>query len=129
MVGWFKSRLPYIIAAVVLLIVEILIGLFVHDGFVRPYIGDVLVTVLLCTFGQMIFLKWRFVPIAVFLFSAVVELCQLAQLDRVLGIEGTVLGVIVGSTFDVADIVCYAVGCVLYFLVKYLIKKKKPSVD
>ena len=43
MVGWFKSRLPYIIAAVVLLIVEILIGLFVHDGFVRPYIGDVLV--------------------------------------------------------------------------------------
>lgn len=129
MVSWFKSRLPYIIATVVLLVVEMLIGLFVHDGFVRPYIGDVLVTVLLCCLGQMIFLKWRFVPIAVFLFSTVVELCQLAELDRVLCIEGTVLGVIVGSTFDVADIVCYAVGCVLFFLVKYLIKKKKPSVN
>ena len=129
MVGFFKRRLPYLIATVLLLVVEIFIGVFVHDNFVRPYIGDVLVTVLLCTFGQMIFLKCRFIPIVVFLFSAVVELCQLIELDRILGIEGSVLGIVVGSTFDVADIVCYAVGCIVFFTVQYFIKNKKPSVN
>ena len=129
MVGFFKRRLPYLIATVLLLVVEIFIGVFVHDNFVRPYIGDVLVTVLLCTFGQMIFLKCRFMPIVVFLFSAVVELCQLIELDRILGIEGSVLGIVVGSTFDVADIVCYAVGCIVFFTVQYFIKNKKPSVN
>ena len=129
MVGFFKRRLPYLIATVLLLVVEIFIGVFVHDNFVRPYIGDVLVTVLLCTFGQMIFLKCRFIPIVVFLFSVVVELCQLIELDRILGIEGSVLGIVVGSTFDVADIVCYAVGCIVFFTVQYFIKNKKPSVN
>ena len=129
MVGFFKRRLPYLIATVLLLVVEIFIGVFVHDNFVRPYIGDVLVTVLLCTFGQMIFLKCRFIPIVVFLFSAVVELCQLIELDRILGIEGSVLGIVVGSTFDVADIVCYAVGCIVFFTIQYFIKNKKPSVN
>ncbi len=129
MVGFFKRRLPYLIATVLLLVVEIFIGVFVHDDFVRSYIGDVLVTVLLCTFGQMIFLKCRFIPIVVFLFSAVVELCQLIELDRILGIEGSVLGIVVGSTFDVADIVCYAVGCIVFFTVQYFIKNKKRSVN
>ncbi|MBQ1183733.1 MAG: DUF2809 domain-containing protein, partial [Clostridia bacterium] len=71
----------------------------------------------------------RFIPIVVFLFSAVVELCQLIELDRILGIEGSVLGIVVGSTFDVADIVCYAVGCIVFFTVQYFIKNKKPSVN
>lgn len=37
-----KKRLPYIIAFVILLVTEIYIGVFVHDKFIRPYVGDVL---------------------------------------------------------------------------------------
>ena len=127
MVTGFKRRLPYIIASVVLLSVEIVIGLFVHDTFVRPYIGDVLVTVLLCCLGRIVFLYWRFLPLAVLIFSVSVELLQLAELDELLGIQGSVFGIIIGSTFDIADIICYTVGCVLVFAVEYFVKKKKPS--
>ena len=105
MVTGFKRRLPYIIASVVLLSVEIVIGLFVHDTFVRPYIGDVLVTVLLCCLGRIVFLYWRFLPLAVLIFSVSVELLQLAELDELLGIQGSVFGIIIGSTFDIADII------------------------
>lgn len=42
-----KKRLWYLTAFVILLMVEICIALFVHDRFIRPYVGDVLVTVLL----------------------------------------------------------------------------------
>ena len=127
MVTGFKRRLPYIIASVVLLSVELVIGLFVHDTFVRPYIGDVLVTVLLCCLGRIVFLYWRFLPLAVLIFSVSVELLQLAELDELLGIQGSVFGIIIGSTFDIADIICYTVGCVLFFAVEYFVKKKKPS--
>lgn len=38
----------YVTSFLVVLVVEILIGIFVQDNFVRPYVGEMLVTVLLC---------------------------------------------------------------------------------
>ena len=38
------------IATVILLLTEVLIALYVHDAFVRPYIGDVLVVIVIYTF-------------------------------------------------------------------------------
>ncbi len=37
-----QKRLAYLLAFVLLLVVEVCIALFVHDAFVRPYVGDVL---------------------------------------------------------------------------------------
>ena len=42
------KRIGYAIATVILLLTEVLIALYVHDAFVRPYIGDVLVCLLVC---------------------------------------------------------------------------------
>ena len=44
------KRIGYAIATVILLLIEVLIALYVHDAFVRPYIGDVLVVVVIYTF-------------------------------------------------------------------------------
>lgn len=38
-----KKRKVHLLTFIIVLIVEIFIGIFVHDEFVRPYIGDVLV--------------------------------------------------------------------------------------
>lgn len=38
-----KQRIKYGAAFLLLLCVEVLIALYVHDDFIRPYIGDVLV--------------------------------------------------------------------------------------
>ena len=41
-----KKRIFYIISFLVIFCIEVLIALYVRDNFVRPYIGDVLVVVL-----------------------------------------------------------------------------------
>lgn len=104
-----KKRLHYLFAFVALLGIEILIGAFIRDAFIRPYVGDMLVTVLLCCLGRVVFPdRFPWLPTAVFGFAVAVE-C--AQLIRIPALDGTILGIILGSTFDWKDIVCYGVGC------------------
>ena len=45
-----KKRIFYIISFLVIFCIEVLIALYVCDNFVRPYIGDVLVVVLVYSF-------------------------------------------------------------------------------
>ena len=45
-----KKRIFYIISFLVIFCIEVLIALYVRDNFVRPYIGDVLVVVLVYSF-------------------------------------------------------------------------------
>lgn len=42
-----RRRIHYAIAFLILLTIEVLIALFVHDVFIRPYFGDVLVVIVL----------------------------------------------------------------------------------
>ena len=107
-----KKRLPYIISFVVLLIAEVLIGAFVRDEFIRPFVGDVLVTVLLCCLCRCVKPEGMpLLPVWVLLFSILVECAQLIEIPA---LDGTLLGIILGSTFDIADLVCYAIGCALF---------------
>jgi len=48
-----NGRVFYVIGTVLLLCAELAIAWFVHDNVVRPYVGDVLVTVLLCCFCRL----------------------------------------------------------------------------
>jgi len=122
-----NKRCGYIIATTVLLIVEVLIALFVHDNFVRPYIGDVLVVVVVYTFIR-IFIpdKCRLLPLYVFIFAAFVEILQLFHLVDLLGLGNIrFFRILIGSVFDIKDIVCYGVGCVLLGLYEYVLWSKK----
>lgn len=92
--------------------VEVLIALFVHDRFVRPYLGDVLVAVVVYALARTLRPRPpRWLPAGVFLFAAGVELLQLFQLAARLGLDRyPVLAIAMGSSFDPIDLVCYAVG-------------------
>lgn len=108
-----KSRLVYAVAFCVLLLTEILIGLFVHDRFVRPYLGDVLVTILLCCLCRVVVPDGvPALPIYVFAFAALVEIAQYFEVVKLLGMEDNALiSTLMGTTVSVIDLVCYAVGC------------------
>ncbi len=124
-----RKRLPYLIATLVLLTVEVFIGLFVHDGFVRPFIGDVLVVILIYTFIR-IFIpeKMRFLPLFVFIFAAAVEVLQLLRIVEVLGLQDNkVMSTIIGTSFDIRDILCYFVGCVSCGIWEYLRRRKNEK--
>ena len=110
-----KKRLGYMLATLILLGIEVCIALFVRDKFIRPYVGDMLVVVLIYTFLRIIFLERpRLLPIYVFAFSTMVELMQAINIVGLLGLQDNrFFRILVGTTFDVKDIVCYGVGCAL----------------
>ena len=120
-----KKRFGYILAFVLLLTVEILIALFVRDDFIRPYGGDILVTVLICAAVRIVFPTGvRLLPLWVFLFAAGVEIGQYFDFVTLLGLgDIAFFRILLGSTFSVADLLCYAAGCVLFLLGEKLLRR------
>lgn len=110
-----KKRLFYLAVFFVLLAVECAIALWVRDRFVRPYLGDVLVTWCVYAFIRILLPeKPRLLPLYVFFFCLAVELSQLLPLLEWLGLENSgFLRVLLGSVFDPADVACYFTGCLL----------------
>lgn len=108
-----RKRMIYLLVTVILLGIEVLIALFVHDRFIRPYLGDVLVVVVIYTFIR-IFIpeKLRLLPLYIFIFAAGVEVLQYFQIVKYLGLaDNRFFSILIGSVFDWKDIACYAVGC------------------
>lgn len=110
-----KKRWLYLAAFLLFLAVEVWIALFVHDRFVRPYIGDVLVVVVLYCFVR-IFLpdRCKWLPVPIFLFAAGVEFLQYLNIVELLHLsDNAFMRVLIGSVFDGKDIICYGVGCAI----------------
>jgi len=109
-----NKRLIYLLIFCGLLVTEIVIALFVNDAFVRPYVGDMLVTLLLCCLCRVILPdKVRLLPVYVFVFAAYVEIGQYFDLVALLGLtDNKIISIALGRTFSWMDLVCYAVGCV-----------------
>lgn len=119
-----KLRIRYAIAFIVLLAIEVLIALFVHDRFIRPYIGDVLVVVVLYVAVRIIIPdRCKLLPLYLFLFAAMVECLQYVNLVQLLGVENNpFLRVLIGSVFDLKDILCYGAGCILLGIYQWKIR-------
>lgn len=120
-----KKRICYAIITCVLLLIEVLIAIFVHDKFIRPYVGDILVTVLIYTFLRILMPDGvRLLPLYIFLFAAGVEIMQYLNIVKLLGLaDNRFFSILIGSVFDVKDIVCYGIGCALTMIVEILLKK------
>lgn len=113
-----RARLIYAAVFAVLFAIEIIIGLYVHDQFVRPYIGDMLVVVLLWALVRMI-IPFRAVWLsgAIYVFAVLVELSQMIPLVDFLEIENRLIRVLMGTSFAVGDLFAYAAGCIVTAIV------------
>ena len=121
-----NNRLTYLLIFCGLLVTEIVIALFVNDAFVRPYIGDMLVTLLLCClFRAIVPDKVRLLPVYVFVFAACVEIGQYFDLVALLGLaDNRIISIALGRTFSWMALVCYAVGCAAAFALDQTIIRK-----
>ena len=109
-----RTRLAFLAAAVLILAAEIYIAICVKVGFVRNYAGDVLAVILLYALARAIFsVPPSNLPFKIFAFAAALELAQYFGAVQILGIENKILKIMIGGTFDFADLLCYAVGCIL----------------
>jgi hypothetical protein len=107
------DRISFILA-LALLATEVLIALFVRNRFVRPYVGDVLV-VMLIFFAVRAVWPVRAVPLAigVLCFAVAVEATQAMGLIEILGwSDNTLAKLVMGNTFQWGDLVCYLIGSV-----------------
>lgn len=120
-----KKRVLYTAVFLILLVIEVLIALFVHDRFVRPYLGDVIVVVVVYCFVRIWILeRVRLMPLWVFLFAVCVEVLQYFRIVEVLGVENNAfLRTLIGTSFSWEDIVCYAAGCVVLAVWEWFLHK------
>ena len=108
----FQFNKKYFIYALLLLVVEILIGLYEKDQVIRPYGGDFLVVILLyCIVRCLTLLSVNTGCILVLLFSYGVEILQYFHFADTLGLQpGSVPYILLGNYFSWADIICYTLG-------------------
>lgn len=101
----------------ILLMLEIYIGLYVHDNIIRPFVGDALVVGVIYFFIRSFMNKRKFLFIYVFLFACFIEVGQYFNLVSLLHLENyKVARIIIGSTFDLNDIFCYFIGTIFIFV-------------
>lgn len=106
----------------ILFLIECFIALFIHDNFIRSYVGDFLVVLMLY------FLLRTFTPFSPFisacivlLYSFITEIAQYFQLIYHLKLEHSFLArIILGKTFSWTDMLIY----VLAFLTILLYNKR-----
>ncbi|PUZ24807.1 DUF2809 domain-containing protein [Chitinophaga parva] len=118
----FRFNTRYFVLAVLLFIIEVLIARYLHDEFVRPYVGDFLVVILIYCFVCS-FVQAQVFPLAVgvLIFAYLVEISQYFHLVKWLGWEHSRLAnVVLGNFFTWNDMVCYTLGIGVVLLVNKL---------
>ena len=112
-----QTRLAFLAVAGVILTAEIYIAVCVKGGFVRHYLGDVLAVILLYALARAIFsVPPSNLPLKIFTFAAALEIAQYFGVVQILGIENKILKIMIGGTFDLTDLLCYAAGCIINYM-------------
>jgi hypothetical protein len=119
-------RLIYLLVALVIFAIEVCIALFVHDAFIRPYIGDVLAVVLVYCALRAVTPMSLWPAIAATLSVALaIELAQLLNLLDMIGLRSNrIAATVLGGSFDWLDLVAYVAGAVAVVAVEQVRPKR-----
>jgi hypothetical protein len=117
----------YFFLTIILFSIEVVIALFIKDSVIRPFIGDVLVVILIYCFLRIFLnVNYRKAAPGVLLFACLIEILQYFDYVKLLGLEhNRVLSVMMGRTFEWLDFAAYFVGFLLIILTESFINKRK----
>ena len=115
-----KFNWYYFVLTILLLGLEILIALFVHDGIIRPYISDLLVVILIyCFVKSFVNTPVFMTAVSVLLFSYTVEILQYLKIINILGLQHSgIARIVIGTSFEWIDLLAYTAGVVIILLVE-----------
>ena len=125
----FTFNKNYFLLTILLLVLEIIIALYFHDRIIRPYIGDLLVVILIYCFCKS-FLNTRVAAtaIAVLLFAYFIELLQYLNFVKFIGLQNSKLvNTIFGYSFEWIDMLAYTMGIGLVLMVESLKKRSNKK--
>ncbi|RZL19551.1 MAG: DUF2809 domain-containing protein [Pedobacter sp.] len=126
---FFRFHLPSLLIAVVIFIIEVLIALYITDNFIRPYVGDVLVVILIYYFVKA-FVHIGVWPLAIatLLFSYLVETLQYFQFVKMIGLNDNKLAnIVIGNYFAWEDIAAYTIGITIVVFLEMYFKNRKNN--
>ena len=127
-----KFNWYYFVLTILLLGSEILIALFVHDGIIRPYIGDLLVVLLIyCFVKSFVNTPVFMTAFSVLLFSYTIEILQYLKIINVLGLQHSgIARIVIGTSFEWIDLLAYTAGvAIILFVEKKLGKINAKKCD
>ncbi|TDN84752.1 uncharacterized protein DUF2809 [Salegentibacter sp. 24] len=116
-----NNRETYFCGFLVLLLIEILIAIFIKDDFIRPYLGDFLVVILLYCFlmsiSQISVFKGLLI---VLIFSLAIEFLQLLNIEKIFQPQPPqAIMIILGSSFSGWDLMAYLLGLLGCLILEY----------
>ena len=125
-----KSRLKYLLLSMLLFIIELIIAIYLHDNIIRAHVGDVLVVVLIyCIIRIFIVKEIKLLPLYVFAFAVFVEIMQFFDIVSILHLQNiAIMRIIIGSTFDWADILCYFTGALISAFIQWIDRRNGKIV-
>lgn len=115
-----QFSLKYLIFSLFIFFVEVLIANKLSNVFfVRAYLGDVIVVMLLYTFVKsFIKVNDQKLILGILIFSFAVEFAQYFHIAEKLGFRpGSLMYIVIGNSFSWIDNLCYAVGCLILYLI------------
>ena len=106
-----RFHLGYFLLSLLLFLIEIAIAKYV-TGWIRSYLGDVLVIMLIYSAVMTIIkLNKKVVVLLTLILAFAIEFSQYFKLAELLGFEkGSIAYIVLGNTFSVEDLICYLVG-------------------
>lgn len=122
----FPSRFTYLFIALLLFCTEVLIALYVHDDFIRPHFGDLLVVIMIYCFFRALF-NWPVLTAAIItlIFAYTIETLQYFRIVELLGLQKSTLArVVIGTHFSWIDMIAYTAGILLVLLIEKMIQRK-----
>lgn len=107
----------YALMSLLLFVTGICIALFTK-GFIRSYLGDVLVIMFMFTSVKSFFnFRNRPLILSLLLFSYTTEILQYFHLVQMLNLQENLLArIVIGTTFDYYDLLAYTTGAFILFL-------------
>ncbi|MEL0456935.1 DUF2809 domain-containing protein [Flavobacteriaceae bacterium SZ-1-7] len=120
-----KLNTSYLIIAILLFAIEALIAIFLETGFIRYTFGDFLVVILIHTFVKSFFDANPFkLAIAVLIFAFAIEFSQYFHILKIFNLENNKIAkLVLGSTFQISDLVAYTLGILTVIIVEFKLQK------
>lgn len=102
----------YFYIALIIFVIEVLIAMYVKDKFIRPYVGDVLVVIMIYCFIRT-YVNSSVIKVALFVlaFAFTLEMMQYFQIIDVVGLRNNKIArIVIGTKFEWLDLVAYVAG-------------------
>lgn len=117
----FYFNKHYLRLTIIFLLIEVLIGAFIHDFILRPFGGDALVVILIYCFVKSFFdSNYLKVSFGVIMFCYLIEVLQYFDYVRYLGLDcSPFFSTLMGRTFSWMDLLAYSAGYMAILLVEY----------